>query len=218
MPKTNSELLREENRKLASELGYEGGRARYEWRLAEDCWLPRAERDSDGKPIYDHIANPETGLIEVKARIGKQTTAIGKHPKQWILCRFLAPPTQAYWEANFASTVPYPAQGYFAPTNVDLELDISPWDSHQGYTMTEHIIGITKAQEKKTLREHYEDGERAVEYAEKEKDRQMEDQILDLILPFPNAPHVPGKKGGAVSVPSTSQDAGAERPPQKATN
>lgn len=216
--KTNDELLREENRKLGIELGFEGGRARYEWKQVEDCWLPRAERDSDGKVIYDHVADPETGLIKVQAKIGKQSMCPLLHPKQWVLCRFLAPPTREYWEANFASTVPYPAQGYFAPTNVELDLDIAPWDSHQGYTITEHIVGITRTQEKKSLREHYNDGERAVELAEKEKDRLLEDQILDLVLPFPNAPHVPGKKGGAVSVPSTSQDAGASRPPQKANN
>lgn len=210
MPKSNEQLLREENDKLRRELGSQENRSSYEWKQARECVLPRAERDQDGKVIYDHIANPESGLIEVKARVSNQCMCANLEPTQWVLCIFMPPYCkQSQWEAEFGTSVPYPHNGYFAPTNVELDMGIDPWTNHAGYTMTEHVIGISREHRKKSYQDHYDEGERALDKVEKDKERIMEDQILDLVLPFANAPHVPGKKGGAVSLPYTSQDPGA---------
>lgn len=191
--------LERENELLAVELGREHGHARYQWQFSENCYLPM--RDRDGK--RDQVADYKTGLIEVRDRFELRKTAPHLN-RQWVLCRWMDPGDEAVWKSIFGAFVQYPRNGYYAPTNVELAEGISPWDSsEEGQTLTWYVIHEFKEQEKKTYADHLREGEVIVERREADKERLMEDMILDLRLPFG---HVPGIKGDGVSLPTPGKE------------
>lgn len=192
------------NDELAIGLGYEQGKPRYQWKHSNECWL--AMRDKDNK--RDYIADPATGLIQVKAVYVKRNIC-PTLTNQWVLCKWLDPGPEDSWTNTFGKFVEYPAQGYYAPTNVSLDPGIKPWDrSEEGQSLAQYIIQEFKRQEAKTYADHLREGEEIVARREADKDRQLEDMILDLRLPFG---HVPGSKEGGVSLPTPGREAAYER-------
>lgn len=198
--------LRRDNRLIAAELGTaEDGHPKWAWQWSDDLWFMIQEKDDAGAPRYDHIANPRTGLIELQPVYFKKPMAPHLR-RQWVLCTWMPSPPEHVWRAQFGSLVPYIHGGYWAPTNVELAEGIEPWTVHRGESFTSLVVNMAKRQRAKKFKDFYDEGVEIVEKREKEKERILDDQLDDLKLPFANAPHVPGKRGGAVSTPYTGID------------
>lgn len=198
--------LKRDNCLIAAELGTANdGHPKWSWQWSDDLWFLIQEKNVSGEPKYDHVANLQSGLIELLPVYIKKPMAPNLH-SQWVLCTWMPSPPESEWRAQFGSVVPYIHGGYWAPTNVELAENIEPWTSHRGETFTTLVINMAKRQRAKTYKDHYDEGVAIVEAHDKEKERLLSDQIDDLRLPFANAPHVPGKRGGSVSVPFTQHD------------
>lgn len=194
--------LRKENEKLAIAHGYKGGKPNYRWEFSENLYFPHRKEPLE----YDYVAN-DAGIIMAQP-VFELKKMCPRLNRQWVLCRFMEPCSETAWKNIFGSKVEWPRNGYYAPTNVELDESISPWDTDSAYTsMTDMLIGMITHDRNKSIREWNDEGERIVEYREKDLDRQRSDQIDDLIFPYPNSPHIPGQRGGPVSFGGT-EDSG----------
>ncbi len=191
--------LKSVNYKLAREHGYTGGRANYAWRLAGELefplWTGRFEYKAQ-----------ENGLILPRPVYELRSMCRTLDPKQWVLCRFLSPPTETEWKNTVGLNVEYPPNGYYAPTNVELDLGLNPWDENNGKSITDWIILFTKRDRDKTRGQIQREGEAALEAREAATDKRRNEEIDELMFPWPNSPHIPGQRGGPVSTPFTKQD------------
>lgn len=192
--------LRSVNYKLAREHGYTGGKANYIWQLAGDCTFPLHTGD------WTYRADDDTGLIHPAPVYEMKNMCRALDPKQWVLCRYLAPPTETEWKNAVGLSVEYPANGYYAPTNVELDLGINPWDESRGITVTDAIIAFAKQDRGKTRGQIMREGEEAVAAREAANEKRISDTVDECMFSFPNSPHIPGERGGPVSLPFTKQD------------
>jgi hypothetical protein len=192
-----SQDLKRENDKLRIAHGETGGKANYIWEFSENLYFPFKKEP----PEWDHVANQATGLIEVKA-VFEQKKMCPLLSRQWVLCRFIAPPSETHWKNTFGTKVEYPRTGYYAPTNVELDPEVAPWDTDaNGASLTDMVIGMAARDRDRTVREWNEQGEEILARSERAKDAEM-DRIIDdaCYIPFvDNSPHIPGKRGGSVS-------------------
>lgn len=201
--------LRKCNAILAAEHGHTGGMPNFRWENSEDLLFPRRELDANKQALWEYSANAE-GLILCLPKFKTDKMCPWLH-NQWVLCRYMPPPTETVWKDTFGTQVEYPKNGYYANTNISLDRGIAPWDTDGGgISLTSMVSKMAMREREKTYAQHYQDGVDAVEHREKETDRKLEDMILDLRLPFADAPHVPGKKQ-SVSLPATKQDPGLMR-------
>jgi hypothetical protein len=192
--------LKSANDRLRQAHGSTGAFANYAWKLAGECEFPLWNGQ------FDYRAQ-DSGLIVPYPVYERRNMCRNLDPKQWVLCRYLAPPTEAEWQATVGLNVEYPPHGYYAPTNVELDLGINPWDESRGVTITDAVIAFAKQQRDKTRAEIDREGEEILARKDAAQDAALDEQIGDLLLPFANVDHVPGKRGGPVSTPFTKQDA-----------
>jgi len=188
--------LDRENDKLRIAHGETGGRANYKWEFSENLYFPMRKEPLE----YEYKAN-EKGIIEAKAVYEMRLQAPYLR-RQWVLCRYMEPPTETAWKNTFGTKVAYPAKGYYAATNANLDEGLSPWDmSPDGTTFTDAVIRIAKKDRAKTIREWDDEGEAIVARREKLVDEQRDGKIdEEVYIPFvDNSPHLPGKRGGSVS-------------------
>lgn len=203
---SNQRKLERDNRIIAAELGTaDDGHPKWAWKWSDDLFFQiHKKSDITGELEWDHKANPESGLIELHP-VYTRRSMCPMLKSQWVLCSWMPAIPEAEWFNSFGRTVPY-INGYWAPTNVELPEATCPWDSIRGESFTTMVVQMAKRQRAKSYEDHLADGQKIIDYQEKEKDRLMSDQIDDLKLAFPNAPHLPGKRGGAISTPFTKQD------------
>lgn len=190
-----------ENAKLEAAHGSIGSKPTYQWMFSENLYFPFRKRNSvTGEPEREYRANPETGIIEVHPVFELRKMCQSLH-RQWVLCRFMPPPrSESQWVAEFGTKVDYLANGYYADTNVVLDPGMNPWDcGTDGATFTDMIIKMAANDRAKTKAQWDAEGQAILDRQEREKDRKMDELIGEVILPFPNSPHVPGKRGGPVS-------------------
>ncbi len=202
--------IERDNRLIAAELGTaEDGHPKWAWKWSDDLYfLIHKKSDTTGELEWNYVGNPATGLIEPQPVYIKRPMAPALRA-QWVLCSWMPDIGEAAWFAAFGRTIPY-LNGYWAPTNVDLADGVCPWDSVRGESYTTMVIQMAKRQRAKTFEDHLADSQAILDQQEKDQDRLLTDQIDDLKLPFAATPHLPGKRGGPVSTPFTSQDAGAK--------
>ncbi len=195
--------LDRENDLLATELGYEQGKPRYQWRFSENLYMPM--RDKDGK--YNYIANPATGIIEAQPVFVQRKMTPHLH-RQWVMCKWLDPGPEATWREIFGSWVEYPLNGYYAPTNIELDEGISPWDTNEGKSVTYWFLAVARKDAAKTLEDLKAEGDAIVARQEKRRDDQLDEIIGESLLPFGI---VPGTRSGGVSLPSAASTAAHDR-------
>lgn len=193
-----SQALDRENDKLRIAHGSTGDQPNYKWEFSENLYFPFRKEP----PEYDYIANEATGIIEAKPvfELKKMCPFLNR---QWVLCRFMAPPTETVWKRTFGTKVEYPAKGYYAPTNVELDPGIGPWDTgpDTSATLTDIVIRMAANDRARSAREWDEQAEEIERRGEKAADEKM-NTILDDATHIPfvdNSPHIPGKRGGSVS-------------------
>ncbi len=190
-----------ENAKLEAAHGSIGSKPTYRWEFSENLYFPFRKRNSvTGEPEREYYANPKTGIIEVHPVFELRKMAPHLR-RQWVLCRFIPPPkSESQWVAEFGTKVDYLANGYYANTNVELDPGMSPWDmGTDGATITDMIIKMAANDRAKTIAQWDAEGNEIVDRREREQDKKLDEEIGELLLPFPKSPHVPGRRGGPVS-------------------
>ena len=196
----------QENDKLRIAHGETGGRAAYRWEFSENLFFPFRKEP----PEYDYVADPATGIIAAHPVFELKPMCPFLH-RQYVLCRFMAPPDETTWKRTFGTKVAYPDRGYYAPTNVELDPGVSPWDCgpDTSETITDIVIKMATRDRARSVREWNAQAEEIEARQEREQDAKM-NAILDdaTYIPFvDNSPHIPGKRGGSVSFPSASHSA-----------
>ena len=199
-----------ENAKLEAAHGSTGGKATYKWEFSENLYFPFRDQEAG----WDYVANQQTGIIEARP-IFRLRKMVPWCDRQWILCRFQAPPSETQWKNQFGDKVEWPRNGYYAPTNVELDPGINPWDSDGGVTFTDVVIKMGLNDRGKTKQQWDDEGEQIVEKRERDLTQRREDMLDDLLFPYPNSPHIPGKRGGPVSFGGVE---GANAPSEPATS
>jgi hypothetical protein len=190
------------NDQLRMEHGSYGAFANYAWKQAGECefsiWT--------GK--FDYRTEP-SGLLVPHPVYERRNMCRHLNPKQWVLCRYLAPVTEAQWRATVGLNVEYIPNGYYAPTNVELDLGLTPWDESRGMTITDAVIEFARLQRDKSRREIIEEGEAALAARERETDKRLDEAIGDSLMAFPNVDHLPGKRGDGISFGGVGAEAPA---------
>lgn len=188
-----SQALKRENDKLRIAHGEEGGFASYQWQFSENLFFPFRKGTE-----WDYQAN-EAGIL-IAVPVFELKKMVPWCHRQWILCRFVPPPSETRWKNQFGSKVDYPRNGYYAPTNVELDSGISPWDCDSGSaSITDILIKMAANDRAKTAAQLDSEGEAILAKREAALDQRRSDMIEDLLIPFPNSPHVPGTRGGPIS-------------------
>lgn len=203
--------LERENRLLAAELGTEHGHQRFKWCFSENLFMPMRKAGE-----YDYRAN-EAGIIEAHYAY-EMRKMCPQLTRQWVVCRWQAP-MQIYespitgkqeiryldeqaFKRLYGQHIDYPRNGYYAPTNVELDPDIKPWDTNeQGDSITKHIIGLLREQARKTFADHMQDGEDIIAKREAAADHLLDEKIGDIAQTL-SFLHTPGNANGPVSYPS----------------
>lgn len=110
------------NRLLATELG--GAEIpRFAWKWSEDLEIGVQVRDRDGRPELEAhcicgldapVHRDDCKMVVQKAKTQKILIA-PQIFKRWILCRWLAPPSEELWAVGSGSMEDYPKQGAYIP-------------------------------------------------------------------------------------------------------
>lgn len=184
----NDSRVQKLNQTLGQELGLNPyGEPLYRWMYSEDwlhTYLSATELD-----IQDHASG--LFVCERKAKTRKMCPELHE---QWIIAQWCAPGPEPRWREHFGDKLPYPARGFLAPTNVKLEPGVLP-----DLTVTEQIIGLWRAERKKTLADYLRESEEALAKEDRDKARQLDDMVQDACTAFGS---IPGKRGDGVSFPS----------------
>lgn len=93
---------------LRTELGYPP----YSWQWSEDLVV----RMRDKEHGYDHYANPETGLIELRPKWISRTICDPLVVNQWVLCKLITT-DKRQWLAQFRDEMEWPENGRWTPCN-----------------------------------------------------------------------------------------------------
>jgi hypothetical protein len=201
---------RKENALLATELGYEQGMPRYQWRWSEHLLFPfRVEGES--------VENRSPGglvILEPKYELRKAANHLFR---QWVICKWLDPGPEDQWRAAYGAHMEYPRNGIYFPTNVVLDPDINPCDTNEaGVSITQVIVGMIREQAKKSLADWKKEGEDIIAYKEKLNDHRIDEIVGDVLLPFG---HEPGTRSGGVSLPSAASSVNHDKafstPPER---
>jgi hypothetical protein len=202
--------LDRENAILLAELGSEQGHQRYKWCFSENLYMPLRKGNE-----YDYRAN-EAGIIEAHY-VYEMRKICPQLTRQWVVCRWQAPmqvlenpltgaPEVRYLDEDsfkrlYGKHIDYPRNGYYAPTNVELDPDIKPWDTNeQGESLTKHIIGLLRQQAHKTFADHMQDGADIIARREAAYDHMLDEKIGDIAQTM-SFLHTPGTANGPISYP-----------------
>jgi len=117
-------------------------------------------------------------------------------PDRWIIGHWHEPELSEFmWHQQFPDQL-YPSRGYYVQTNF--------WCPEIGqeptYSDNERFISMVRRHRSLTAQEDTDIMQAAIDYEEKERDRQVRDCLDDIL---PTFSHVPGIRGGNVSYPST---------------
>lgn len=198
---------RSANALLASELGYEQGQPRYQWRYSENHHMPFRAFDANGQPAVTHCVT-EGGLIDIQPKYELRKAASYLN-RQWVVCKWMDPGSESQWREQFGQHIEYPRNGIYFPSNVYLEEGINPWDTDQdGVTVTHYIIRLIKEQAKKSLADLKAEGEAILANREKANDHRIDEILGDVMLPFG---HEPGTRNSGVSLPSAASAANHDK-------
>lgn len=191
--KQREKALAKENRKLAVAHGEVRGMPFYRWCWAEDLRYPSRV---EGK--WDYRAT-ESGIIQAVPVFQFRQMAPWLS-KQYVLCVYLASPTEQEWKSRYGLLIDYPGPGYYAPTNIELDPGINPWDSDTGHvTLTDMVTKMISLERQKTDADYKAEGEDIILRQEKAQESKLSDMIDDLTFAFSNTDHIPGKRGGGIS-------------------
>lgn len=196
---TEAQQLALENQKLLNAHGDTGGKPTYQWIFSEDLLSPFRKREHNGK-LATKFVQTKGGIwaVEPVFELRKQ---MPQFDRQWILCRFRPPvESESQWISLYGNTVEWRPQGYYMGTEVVLDPGYAPWDCcADGTTFTDVIIRLARKERSLKPRDVENQTAAEMEAQEKAADRRRNDAIDDLLLPFPKADHVPGKRGMGVS-------------------
>lgn len=199
--------LQRENDKLRTAHGETGGQPNYKWEFSESLYFPMRKEPLE----YDYVAN-EAGIIMAQPIYVMKLQAPYLH-RQWVLCRFMAPPSETQWKNTYGSKVEYPKSGYYAATNAALDEGIYPWDqSPEGATFTDAAIRIATKDRNKSVAELDAEGEEIISKRERVTEQLREDMLGELLFSFPNSDHIPGKRGGGVVFGGLAADTATTTP------
>lgn len=173
----------------------------------------RLGRNPLGQPLYawmhserfTHLMKVE-GETEVVERNGLfLVEPVYRHRKMcpeledtWILAHWHEPISQFAWEQQYGSSLLWPREGYYSPTNILLSPGEAPTQ-----TSNDQSVYLIRKQSEKTMADHLADGERIVERKETRQKNVVSDRIDDSIPAFCN---IPGTRSAHVSFPSTATE------------
>jgi hypothetical protein len=201
--------LDRENTLLAAELGMECGQPRYQWRFSENLYFPMRDGNK-----WDYVADESTGIIVAKPVFVLRKMAPLLH-RQWVMCLWMNPGTERDWKDNFGAKAEYPRNGYYAPTSIELDEGINPWDTNEGKSVTYWFLAVARKDAAKSKADLDAEGLAIIEHNERKTDHQMDELIGDCLLPFG---HIPGSRAGGISLPTpdsaANHDAAFEAAPQ----
>lgn len=179
---TIQEQIDKENDFLRSELG---SRVLYAWKHSSKLFF-RVQEVRDGRPQWDHRANPETGLIELSP-VYVDRPMLPRTPDSWLLARFTPADQEQVFKQRFGTRVEYPAGGIWQPIEITaLRPGIIP-----NRTDTWNMIRSVRANVE-AVRNWFLNGEAEQELREKQASARRSDRIRNK---FTVGMGVPGTKG-----------------------
>ncbi len=146
------------------------------------------------------------GLIAMVPRI-EQRKLCPELSKQWVVCRWFAPPPREVWDSMFGGRSVYPTNGYQVPLGywgpggpgtpkkyIALDPEVEPVTA-----ITEAVIFHMKQEMAKSMVNIKNEIQDAVDAKDHAQETLVQDIVDEALGPFPNS--IPGKRGGSVSLP-----------------
>jgi hypothetical protein len=191
------------NALLARELGthiYNAGK--FKWAYSEDLYWPAYKT---GRLTRRKIMVPLLGTAfqeEVETDIPEpeytKDRMSHKLSKQWVICKWIPPDELTWWQSEFPGA-PWPAQGYYFPTNASCAPGVLPTLAD-----TEHLIRCVKDQTSMTYQARLADMEQDMDRQDKSKTSTLDSMIRNEFTAFMNP--APGKRGNHISMPYSRFD------------
>lgn len=163
------------------------GEPLYKW-FHSDSWFHFMKTDTTP------VRHGAVFLVEPTFEPRKMVTAVDT----WILGHWHQPEPRHEWERKYGTGLLWPREGYYSPTNVQMQRGEFP----SIHTTEEVITGIRRHREK-TFADFYQDGEDILAHREAAEKSKRYDIIDDAVTAFGNDP---GKRNGSVSFPPTRKD------------
>jgi hypothetical protein len=180
------------NNLLGRELGRTlYGEPKYKWQFSDELFWPAY---ATGKFVD---ARTPAGLVVMQKEY-RQDRMSQKLDHQWVVTKWCSPESLDRWQQNFPSA-PYPGKGYYIHTNASLD----PWQAPT-QDDTEHFIRCIREQTSMSYGQRLRDMEAADDREELAVENETMDFARDCVPAFVN--EAPGKRGGSVSMPSTSRE------------
>jgi hypothetical protein len=188
--------LRREVARLNDELGRvlgrtEDGQPLYSWIHSEDARLLHPMWTGQ----FDYKADMQSGLLRAEPIYILRKMCLAAE-NQWVLCHYLASPSEEEWREQFGCSLEWPRKGQYYPTSVSLDPGAWPEAS-----INQAAIESINQNRSQTPREVADACATAMDKGEREEKERLYETIREACTTYD---HVPGHCD-QVSYPNTQE-------------
>jgi len=189
--------LRLEVARLNNELGRvlgrtEDGHPLYAWIHSEDTRLLHPMWTGQ----FDYKADPQSGILRAEPIYTLRKMCLAAE-NQWVLCHYIASPSEEEWREQFGCSLEWPRKGQYYPTSVSL--DPGAWPEQ---AINQAAIESINENRSKTPREVADDAAAALDKGEREEKERLYETIREACTTYD---HVPGRHD-QVSYPNQQKE------------
>ena len=189
--------LRHEVARLNDELGRvlgrtDDGHPLYAWMGSEDPRLLHPMWTGQ----FDYKADAQSGLLRAVPIYVLRKMCLAAE-NQWVLCHYIASPSEEEWREQFGCSLEWPRKGQYYPTNV--ALDPGAWPE---VAINQAAIESINQNRSKTPREVADACADAMDKGERQEKERLYETIREACTTYD---HVPGRCD-QVSYPNTKKD------------